>query len=197
MSGREVEVSLEWVPIVTAVSSLLGAAIGGWVGGRQSRKTQERQHQLEREREISTRSLQKADEAISALRFLQAQGTFVVNWRNPTAHPYFAQSHVAHDVLGGAIEYLPDATVREQLTTVHFLIGTAYMKRGAGERHLAEAVAEVWSVCTAGIDVLGRYLRNEPTKDLARHWLAKKAAMERVLERDFDTAEQRRTDTQV
>jgi hypothetical protein len=189
-------VSWEWVPIATAVSSLLGAAIGGWVGGRQSRKTQERQHHLEREREISTRGLEKADEAISALRFLQDQGRTVVDWRNPTtAHPYFEQTHLAHDVLGRDIEYLTDATVREQIATVHFLIGTAWIKRG-GADDLLEALGEHLNVCDAGVEVLGRYLRNEPTKDLQRRFLTERGARERFLQREFDKEEQQRAGTQ-
>ncbi|HEY3482490.1 MAG TPA: hypothetical protein VGL02_26670, partial [Streptomyces sp.] len=118
----------EWLaPVGTVVGAGITAGFGGWFGGRQSRKNQERQHEFEREKALADRGRDKIDQAAVALRFLGQHASAVARWRtasSPVEHSdEFSEQH---DRIGLAIPYLVDARVRRDIELVHDLIQHAY-----------------------------------------------------------------------
>jgi hypothetical protein len=84
----------------------------------------------------------------------------------PTTVPHRERSHEEYDRLGRTIEYLTDSTVREQIRTVHEVIGNAYFVTHFWN-DLPSDVTLVWRACTEGVTILGRYLRNESAQELS------------------------------
>lgn len=151
----------EWLaPVGTIVGASITAGIGGWLGGRRSRKDQEAQHRFEREQALTEHGRVKVDDAIAALRFLSghtretAEGDFLP----PNAQPSELADH--YERLGRAIPYLADVSTRSDIELVLEIITNAW----AIEHHtyVDSAPRVVWRACQAGLAALGRYLRGDP-----------------------------------
>ena len=154
----------EWVaPVGTVVGAGITAGFGGWLGGRQSRKNQERQHEFERKTTLAARGQDKVDQAAVALRFLGQHAGAVARWRtasSPVEGPdEFSEQH---DRIGLAIPYLLDDRVRRDIELVHDLIQYAHGIQIYASGEVPPAVEIVSVACREGLLVLGRYLRQEP-----------------------------------
>jgi hypothetical protein len=150
----------EWLPPVgTIVGAMITAGVGGWLGGRRSRKDQEAQHRFEREQALTEHGRDKVDDAISALRFLQRHSHEVVegDFALPDAEPSDVATH--YERLVQAIPYLTDKATRNDIELVHEIVADGLFKRYTGP---SVARRVVWRACGLGLAVLGRYLRGEP-----------------------------------
>ncbi|MPY97964.1 MAG: hypothetical protein GEU97_08180 [Actinophytocola sp.] len=147
----------------TVIAAGITAGFGGWAGGRLARRTQTEQHKFEREKAVVSRGRERADEAITALRFLQRHRAEVANWSNPAPEGELSQVQDEYERLGRAIEYLSEGSVRDQVELLYGAIGDAFIVVGFGEHEFNDAEQMIWSACREGVTILGRYIRDEPT----------------------------------
>lgn len=151
----------EWLPPVgTIVGAMITAGVGGWIGGRRSRKDQEAQHRFEREKALTEHGRDKVDGAITALRFLQQHVREVVegDFALPDAEPSEVATH--HERLAQAIPYLTDTATRYDIEVVHEIVADARIIQRYGGPQVARSF--VLRACGPGLAALGRYLRGEP-----------------------------------
>ncbi|SFQ26663.1 hypothetical protein [Amycolatopsis rubida] len=154
----------EWVaPVGTVLGASITAGFGGWLGGRQSRKNQERQHKFERKKALAERGQDKVDQAAVALRFLGQHASAVAHWRT-ASEPVERQDDFSeqHDRIGLAIPYLLDEQVRRDIELVHDLIQHVHGIQMLSRGEAPQPVEIVSAACREGLLVLGRYLRQEP-----------------------------------
>ncbi|MFI6031609.1 hypothetical protein [Amycolatopsis magusensis] len=163
----------EWLaPTATVVGASITAGFGGWLGGRQSRRNQERQHQFEREKALTDRGKDRIDQAAVALRFLSQRAGTVARWTGHEPRPGKGHGERAedeptdfseqHDQIGQAIPYILDEQVRRDIELVHHLIHRAFDMRFYISGEVPPAVEIITVACREGLLVLGRYLRQEP-----------------------------------
>jgi hypothetical protein len=161
--------SWQWLPSVgpwgPVLAAGLTAGLGGWFGGRQSRRNQERQHRFELDRAITEQGREAAREAIAALRYLQRNRRRVVEWSSAAPEGELQGDHEQFDQLGQTIEYLNDEAVRKQVELIHDVIADAWLITRFGNHNVTDkSDVIIWRVCQEGRAILGRYLRGEPTE---------------------------------
>ncbi|MGI8313160.1 hypothetical protein [Saccharopolyspora hattusasensis] len=156
----------EWVaPVGTVVGASITAGFGGWFGGRQSRKNQERQHEFEKQTALTEQGREKAREAIAALRHLQRHQSTVVEWSNVTPAGDLDPAREQHERLGEAVEYFNDETVRRQVELVYNSLHASYVVTRLGHLTIANPELMISRACEEGRAVIGRYLRGEPAQE--------------------------------
>lgn len=151
----------EWLTSAgTVVGASITAGLGGWLGGRRSRKELEAQHRFERERALTEHSRSRIDDAISALRFLRRHASKVADAQLGDRDANWQDGNEYYERLAHAIPYLLDTGTRHDIELVYDVLADAWvMERysGAGRAH-----GTVWRACDEGLLTLGRYLRSEP-----------------------------------
>jgi hypothetical protein len=157
----------EWIaPVGTVVGASITAGFGGWLGGRQSRKNLERQHEFETTAALTEQGREKAREAIAALRHVQRHRSTVAKWSGMTPEGDLDPEHEQHERLGEAIEYFHDETVRRQVELVYDSIASSWVVTRFGDSPtIDDPQALIWRACEEGRAVIGRYLRGEPTQE--------------------------------
>ncbi|MBE8520724.1 hypothetical protein ILP97_25110 [Amycolatopsis sp. H6(2020)] len=152
--------SWEWLPPTgTIIGAMITAGIGGWIGGRRSRKELEAQHRFEREQALTEHGRDNVDRAISALRYLQRHNRQVADGDFTSSDADDSEIGSHYDQISQAIPYLTDARARTDIALVHEILGAASsIERYSGA---GRAPSIVYRACEAGLVVLGRYLRGE------------------------------------
>lgn len=188
---------IPWIPVIAAGFSAL---LGGWLGGRMSRRNQLRQHEHERAMALSTQGREKAGEALTALQHLQSRNIEVSEWSGipPRGEPDPLREQ--HRIFGEGIRYITDETARRQAELVYNVIGqadsTVYFSGGSPD----DRPGVVWQACKEGNVVISRYLRGEPAlppspemTELERKYTSAQEEIEKMLaERDAEWEKERK-----
>ncbi|MFJ5989610.1 hypothetical protein [Lentzea sp. NPDC092896] len=151
----------EWL---APTGTLLGTVVGGLIGGGYARGTQKRQHRFDRRKAVDEQGREKATEAVAALRFLQRHNDEVVNWSMSAPPGDLSDTQEQLDRLGQAVVFLTDDQARSQVELVHNVITDNFVADRFGRHDYASAAVMVWVACREGLEVLGRYLRDEPSQ---------------------------------
>jgi hypothetical protein len=158
------------------MGAVLGAGLGGWVGGRWARGTQKRQHAFDLRKAIDEQGRKKAEEAVTALRFLQRHRDEVATWSTPSPPGDLSRTHQELDKLGQAVVFLTNDEVRSQVDLVHSVIADCWVVDRFGDHEYPNQEALIWTACREGLDTLGRYLRNEQAQPPTEHLRKLRAA---------------------
>lgn len=156
----------EWL---APTGTLLGTLVGGLIGGGYARGTQKRQHSFDRKKAVAEQGRKKAEEAVAALRFLQRHRDEVVDWSMSSPPGELSQAQQELDRLGQAAVFVTDDEAREQIQLVHNVIIDNFVADQFGRHDFASPATMVWFACREGLEVLGRYLRDEPAQPPSEH----------------------------
>lgn len=174
----------EWLAPLGTIAT---AGLGGWLGGRRSRKGQEAQHRFEREKALTDHGRDRVDDAITALRFLQAHAHAVINPSGKASAVDLEEVARQAELLVRAIPYLTDPQTRSAVELIHSTLSHAWALEQYSSADLGDQQVIVRRSCGAGVEVLGRYLRYEPWVDddyLARLRDADDEALAELAEQD-------------
>jgi hypothetical protein len=163
----------EWLaPTGTVLGAGITAGLGGWLGSRHTRTTQQRQHDFDRKKVVDERGRAKADEAVTALRFLGRHTEEVAEWSTASPAGELTLAQLELDRLAQAIDYLTDDVVRQQMQAVHDVIAESDVAFRYGSHDYGSPRAMIWRACREGVEILGRYVRNQPSQAPSKHLAA-------------------------